>query len=78
MATEENDKWFEDLMEGIKGGNTDVVAELLRAGHDVNRVSEEERLSPLSMACQYGRLEMAKLLLEHGADVSVPGKWCVL
>lgn len=74
MATEVNDKWFDELMEHIKGGNLERVAELLHAGHDVNRVSEEESLSPLSLACQHGRLEMAKLLLEHGADVSVPGK----
>lgn len=74
MATEDCDKWFDELMEHIKGGNVERVAELLRVGHDVNRVSEEERLSPLSLACQYGHLEMARLLLEHGADVSVPGK----
>ena len=74
MATEDCDKWFDELMERIKGGNVERVAELLHVGHDVNRVSEEERLSPLSLACQYGHLEMAKLLLEHGADVSVQGK----
>ena len=74
MAMEDSDKWFDELMEYIKGGDVEHVADLLRAGHDVNRVSEEERLSPLSLACQYGHLEMAKLLLEHGADVSVPGK----
>lgn len=73
MASENIEKWFSELMEEIKAGNTDLVAELLRAGHDVNKLSEEDRLSPLSLACQCGRLEIAKLLLEHGADVNIPG-----
>ncbi|KAL8566736.1 hypothetical protein ACOMHN_050384 [Nucella lapillus] len=73
MATENSDKWFEELCGDIRAGNLERVTELLQAGHDVNRVSEEERLSPLGVACQYGRLGVAKILLEHGADVSVPG-----
>ncbi|KAK7098015.1 poly [ADP-ribose] polymerase tankyrase-2-like [Littorina saxatilis] len=73
MATEDGDKWFDSLMESIRSGQVDRVAELLTAGHDINRMSEEERLSPLSLACMQGRLDAAKLLLEHGADVSLPG-----
>lgn len=73
MAAEDNDKWFEELIGHIRGGNLERVTELLHEGHDVNRVLEEERLSPLGVACQYGRLEMARLLLEHGADINVPG-----
>jgi ankyrin repeat protein len=71
------ESWFSDLMKEVRVGNTERVAELLQAGHDVNRLSEEDRLSPLSVACQHGRLEVAKLLLEHGADVSIPGMFSV-
>ncbi|XP_076468467.1 ankyrin repeat and SOCS box protein 16-like isoform X2 [Babylonia areolata] len=73
MATEDNEKWLKELLGHIRGSNLEQVMELLHNGHDVNRVSEDDRLSPLGVACQHGRLEVARILLDHGADVSVPG-----
>nr|KAG5688416.1 hypothetical protein BaRGS_001198 [Batillaria attramentaria] len=74
MASEESDTtWLKELIEEIKGGNNDRVAELLRRGLDVNHVEEDTRMTPLCMACQCSNMEAMKLLLEHGADVNMPG-----
>lgn len=74
MAQEDTEQWLKELMAVIKAGHTQRVGELLAAGFDINRVEEDERMSPLSLACQSGNVEIAKMLLEHGADVNVPGK----
>ncbi|XP_025086400.1 tankyrase-2-like isoform X1 [Pomacea canaliculata] len=73
MAQEDTEQWLKELMAVIKAGHTQRVGELLAAGFDINRVEEDERMSPLSLACQSGNVEIAKMLLEHGADVNVPG-----
>lgn len=73
MASEEGETWQKKLMIEIKRGVPDSVAELLHEGHDINRVCEDEGMSPLSLACQFGHVEVAKLLLDHGADVNLSG-----
>lgn len=78
MAQEDTEQWLKELMAVIKAGHTQRVGELLAAGFDINRVEEDERMSPLSLACQSGNVEIAKMLLEHGADVNVPGKNIVI
>lgn len=57
----------------INNENNERVLELLRHGQDVNRVEEDTHMSPLCTACQCSNLEAVKILLEHGADVGVPG-----
>jgi ankyrin repeat protein len=40
-----------------------------RSGGDVN-LPDENGYTPLHWACQEGRLEAARLLIQHGADIS--------
>lgn len=48
-----------------------AVKALLALGADVNEFSDDEKMmghTPLSMACSYCNVELARLLLENGAD----------
>ena len=56
------------LMESIAAGRTDIFRRLLARGADVNAHGAEGGPSPLGIAAQNDRLEMAKILLAHGAD----------
>ncbi len=48
--------------------NIEMVKYLISKGNDVNATTRRSRFTPLMAAACYGRLEIAKLLLEHGAD----------
>lgn len=48
--------------------NMEMVKYLIAQGVNVNRTTRRSRFTPLMAAACYGRLEIAKLLLEHGAD----------
>ncbi len=48
--------------------NIEMVKYLISKGIDVNATTRRSRFTPLMAAACYGRLEIAKLLLEHGAD----------
>jgi ankyrin repeat protein len=52
-------------------GNVDVAAELLRRGADVGAVSRNElEVQPLNSAAAGGHTDVARLLLDHGADAN--------
>lgn len=46
----------------------DMVKYMISKGFDVNRTNRKSRFTPLMAAACYGRTEIAKLLIEHGAD----------
>jgi ankyrin repeat protein len=48
--------------------HADVVAELLTRGADPNIRDEGDDAMPLHFAAEQGRLDIVKLLIEHGAD----------
>mmetsp|Transcript_97428 Transcript_97428/g.172553 ORF Transcript_97428/g.172553 Transcript_97428/m.172553 type:complete len:146 (+) Transcript_97428:104-541(+) len=50
-------------------GDTDLLRELLAAGHDPNLPNFRET-PPLHMAVEAGVLDAVRVLLEHGADVN--------
>jgi uncharacterized protein len=53
----------------IQNDRTEVAAELLRRNFNPNRASKGHRTSPLQVACGWGRTEIARMLIKHGADV---------
>lgn len=59
------------LLFAVRDGSDDCVARLLEAGAKINHVSEGDHSSPLLMATINGRFDMAKVLLEKGADVKL-------
>ncbi|MGE3277857.1 MAG: ankyrin repeat domain-containing protein [Vicinamibacterales bacterium] len=56
------------LLFAVRQGNTETVHALVDAGADVNHVSPGDQTSPLLMATINGHFDLAKYLLEHGAN----------
>ncbi|MGQ0643673.1 MAG: ankyrin repeat domain-containing protein [Gemmatimonadaceae bacterium] len=56
------------LLFAVRQGHTASVLSLIKAGADVNQVSAGDHTSPLLMAAINGHFDLAKKLLEHGAD----------
>ena len=56
------------LLFAIRQGNTAAAIALLDAGAKINQVSEGDHTSPLLMATINGQFDLAKKLLERGAD----------
>ncbi|MES2523425.1 MAG: ankyrin repeat domain-containing protein [Gemmatimonadota bacterium] len=56
------------LLFAVREGHTATVNALLLAGAKVNHVSAGDHTSPLLMASMNGYFDMAKMLLEKGAD----------
>jgi ankyrin repeat protein len=62
-----DDQGFTPLHQAVGEGDVKIVRFLLKSGISVNRRSKHG--TPLHTACSYKRLEIAKLLLAHGANV---------
>jgi len=56
------------LLFAVREGNIDCVAALLKAGADINQVSAGDHSSPLLLATINGQFDVAKLLLDRGAN----------
>ena len=54
----------------IVRGNRDLVTALLKAGEDVNQSLDDDITTPLSWAVELYRYDIAKILIEKGADVN--------
>ena len=52
-------------------GNIELVRHYIKAGDDINSLDQQYGHTPLGYAALGGYLEMAKLLLENGANVKV-------
>lgn len=48
--------------------NINLVKYLIDSGKDVNQTNRRSRFTPLMAAACYGRVDIAKLLIENGAD----------
>lgn len=59
------------LLFAVRQGSTESVQALLKAGADINQVSEGDHTSPLLMATINGRFDLAKMLLEKGANPKI-------
>ena len=51
-----------------------AVKELIASGADINRQNKMYGHTPLIIACNYDYVEMAKLLIDKGADIHIKGK----
>jgi hypothetical protein len=60
-----------NLKYAVKAGDTAQVAALLDKGADVNGVAGAADMTPLKLAITAHRLDMAKFLVERGADVNI-------
>ncbi|MFN8582205.1 MAG: ankyrin repeat domain-containing protein [Gemmatimonadaceae bacterium] len=56
------------LLFAVRQGNAEAVRALLDAGADVNQVSAGDHTSPLLMATINGQFDLAKTLLDRGAN----------
>ncbi|KAJ5374078.1 hypothetical protein N7517_006084 [Penicillium concentricum] len=66
------------LVTACADGNADLVSRLIVAGARVNVTAKESLVhsgrstdTPLSVSCRNGHIEIAQLLLDHGADVNM-------
>lgn len=66
------------LMDAAKNGDVALVTAVFETGHDVNvNVTDANGLTALGHACECDSddaEEVARLLVEHGADVNVRGR----
>ncbi|MCY4404573.1 MAG: ankyrin repeat domain-containing protein [Candidatus Poribacteria bacterium] len=61
----------DNLWGAARLGDLDGIKRYLAEGADINELSEQTQLSPLSWATLMGKKEAAELLLQLGADVNV-------
>lgn len=63
------------LLCAVEKGNSEILGRLLAAGFDVNARTADAHETPLLKAAALGRLEMAKVLVDHGADVNAADRY---
>jgi len=63
---------YTELTIAILDRNLPHVRELLKSGVDPNEITEYLGSAPLIVACKKGELEIARELIEHGADITLP------
>ena len=56
------------LMKAVRAGHISTVRYLISKGADVNRSTNSNDSTILSLSCAGGHLEIASLLLKYGAD----------
>ncbi|KAN0130592.1 Ankyrin repeat-containing domain protein [Lactarius tabidus] len=56
-----------------QGGGVGIVQLLLGRGANIN-VQDKGHMTPLHLACYYGKLEIVRALLSHGASVNTKGE----
>lgn len=62
------------LLFAAREGQMDAVRELVAAGADVNRVNAADNMSVLTSAIINGHFDIAKFLLDHGANPKLAAK----
>ena len=58
----------QDVFEAATLGNADRLRELLAVDASLANAFGDDGFQPLPLACFYGHLEAARVLLDHGAD----------
>ncbi len=63
------------LIYAARDGQIDAVRALIESRVNVNQASADEKTTPLVMAIMNGHLDVAKVLLDHGADPNLDNVW---
>lgn len=66
---------WKDMFKAIQDGNFAFVEYYLKIGIDPNYQHPEILASPLVESIRFGHLDIAKLILEHGADPKIKEVW---
>lgn len=61
----------ESLMKAVEEGNLKDLQELLDRGADVNRIDKREGVTPLILACMFGRVQFVEALIQARANVEL-------
>ncbi len=61
--------WRTALIGAVGGGHTDLVQRRISAGADVNQVANHQSRTALVHACNQGKIQVARVLLENRTDV---------
>ena len=61
----------QELIEAVRAENVADITRLLREGADPNSKDVLHGTTPLQAASGAGRLDIAELLLQHGADINL-------
>ena len=69
LESELYEEGWTDLHDTCAEGDLAAAETALAAGHAVDAVWGKYDRQPMHSACQEGHLPLAKLLVEHGADV---------
>jgi ankyrin repeat protein len=64
----------ETIHEAVKEGNLVDVKRHVNNGADINAMEDKRGWTPLMLATLYGHLDIVKVLVEKGANVSAKGK----
>jgi ankyrin repeat protein len=64
-----------EFLETVKRGDTDTVSALLRARAELARVAGENGKTGLHYAAESDRVEVARVLLDAGADIEAKTTW---
>lgn len=62
------------IIEAVKTTNTEQIMAILKVAPDSVNARNPSQFTPLHFAAELGSLEVAKLLIENGADVNVKGE----
>src|SRR5262249_7413634 len=60
------------LLFAPRGGTLEAARALIEAGADVNQASPSDKSTPIVMAAANGHFDLAKFLLDYGADPNIP------
>ncbi|WP_151869132.1 ankyrin repeat domain-containing protein [Acinetobacter soli] len=77
LSDQENDVQLPELVYWASLGDTARVRQLLADGIDANQ-SDEEGYSALQAAAENDHLDVVKLLVSKGADISFKGQYTAL
>lgn len=65
---------LQPLSIAVATGNYEMAQNFLKFGSDVNQATKTMGLTPLMFAARYNNVELLKLLVANGADVSVKSR----